>query len=160
MFRISHYLSELLEAPKPQPSGPLFRTTLPGPVVIWNLIRRCNLNCLHCYTTSADINFPGELSTDEVFRVLQDLKEAEVRVLILSGGEPLLRADLLEIAAQAKAMGFYVGLSSNGTLMDSELAKRIGQIGFDYVGISIDGLEEAHDRFRRVQGSSERPCRV
>jgi heme d1 biosynthesis radical SAM protein NirJ len=153
MFRISHYLSELLEAPKPQPSGPLFRTTLPGPVVIWNLIRRCNLNCLHCYTTSADINFPGELSTDEVFRVLQDLKEAEVRVLILSGGEPLLRADLLEIAAQAKAMGFYVGLSSNGTLMDSALAKRIGQIGFDYVGISIDGLEEAHDRFRRVQGS-------
>ena len=153
MFRMSQYLNELLEAPQPVPTGPAVRPTLPGPVVIWNLIRRCNLNCLHCYTTSADINFPGELSTQEALSVLDDLHDAGVRVLILSGGEPLLRPDLLEIATRAKSMGFYVGLSSNGTMIDVALAHRIAEIGFDYVGISIDGLQAAHDRFRRVEGS-------
>ena len=118
-------------------------------MVIWNLIRRCNLTCLHCYSISADIDFPGELSTGEVFGVMDDLKGFGVPALILSGGEPLLRKDLFEIAARAKQLGFYTALSTNGTLIDLPLAERIAATGFDYVGISLDGVGDTHDRFRR-----------
>jgi heme d1 biosynthesis radical SAM protein NirJ len=148
MFRVSRFMNEIVH---PTPAGP--RRDPPGPVVIWNLIRRCNLTCQHCYSISADIDFPGELSTEEVFRVMDDLKSFRVPALILSGGEPLLRKDLFAIAERAKAMRFYVALSTNGTLIDEPLAKRIGDTGFDYVGISLDGLEQTHDRFRRKKGA-------
>ncbi|MEO5331346.1 MAG: heme d1 biosynthesis radical SAM protein NirJ [Magnetococcus sp. YQC-5] len=128
-------------------------STAQGPVIVWNLIRRCNLACTHCYAASADKTFHGELSQAEIFRVLADLKASGVPALILSGGEPLLRPDLFEIASQAKAMGFYVGLSSNGTLMDQEQVKRIAQTGFHYVGVSLDGLEASHDQMRGMRGA-------
>jgi heme d1 biosynthesis radical SAM protein NirJ len=124
-----------------------------GPVVIWNLIRRCNLACKHCYATSADIDFDGELSTDEVFAVMDDLKAFGVSVLILSGGEPLLRPDIYEISHRARDMGFYVGLSTNGTLIDAGNIAAIERVGYDYVGVSLDGMRETHDRFRRKQGA-------
>ncbi len=148
MFRVSQFMRELFH---PTPAGP--RRDPPGPVVIWNLIRRCNLTCMHCYSLSADKDFPGELTTDEIFRVMDDLKAFRVPVLILSGGEPLLHPDIFEISNRAKAMGFYVGLSTNGTLIDEALIDRVAEVGYDYVGISIDGLRETHDRFRRKQGS-------
>lgn len=148
MFRISQYIRELVN---PTPVGEAKRP--PGPVVIWNLIRRCNLTCKHCYSISADRDFPGELSTEEVYGVMDDLKTFGVPVLILSGGEPLLRSDLFDIAARAKSMGFYVGLSTNGTLIDRDHIDTIASIHFDYVGISIDGLRETHDRFRRRPGA-------
>lgn len=148
MFRISQYLQELAH---PTATGP--KRNPPGPVVIWNLVRRCNLTCKHCYSISADKDFPGELSTQEVFTVMDDLKRFRVPVLILSGGEPLLRPDIYDIARRAKDMGFYVGLSSNGTLIDESNIDRIAAIGFDYVGVSLDGIEETHDRFRRMAGA-------
>ena len=109
MFRISQYMQELSAPRQPGP-----RLNPPAPVVIWNLIRRCNLTCKHCYSISADKDFPGELATDEVFVVMDDLKRFRVPVLILSGGEPLMRPDIFDIARRAKSMDFYVGLSSNG----------------------------------------------
>jgi heme d1 biosynthesis radical SAM protein NirJ len=124
-----------------------------GPVVIWNLIRRCNLACKHCYATSADIDFEGELSTSEVFAVMDDLRAFGVSVLILSGGEPLLRPDIFEISQHAKEMGFYVGLSSNGTLINHSNIDDIKRIGYDYVGVSLDGMRDTHDQFRRKQGA-------
>ena len=124
-----------------------------GPVVIWNLIRRCNLTCKHCYALSADHDYPNELSNAEVNTVMDDLKAFHVPVLILSGGEPLLRADVFDIAQRAKGLGFYVGLSTNGTLIDATMADRVAAQGFDYVGISLDGMRETHDRFRRKQGA-------
>ncbi len=148
MFRVTQYLREIAH---PIPLGPARRP--PGPVVIWNLIRRCNLTCQHCYSISADKDFPGELDTAEVYRVMDDLKSFRVPVLILSGGEPLLRPDLFDIARRAKAMGFYVGLSSNGTLIDEPMADAIAQTGFDYVGVSLDGIAATHDRFRRKAGA-------
>ena len=135
MFRISQFMKEVAH---PTPLGPVRPPS--GPVVIWNLIRRCNLTCKHCYSISADRDFPGELTTQEVYAVMDDLKRFGVRVLILSGGEPLLRGDLFEIARRAKAMGFYTALSSNGTLIDEAMVGRIADIDFDYVGISLDGL--------------------
>jgi heme d1 biosynthesis radical SAM protein NirJ len=148
MFRISQYMQELAN---PTPMGP--KRNPPGPVVIWNLIRRCNLTCKHCYSISADKDFPGELSTEEIFTVMDDLKRFHVPVLILSGGEPLLRPDIFDIAQRAKAMGFYVGLSSNGTLIDESNIDKIAAVGFDYVGVSLDGIKQTHDSFRRMQGA-------
>ena len=148
MFRISQFMQELVK-----PTPVVERRQPPGPVVIWNLIRRCNLTCKHCYSISADIDFKGELSTDEVCTVMDDLKAFGVPVLILSGGEPLLRPDIFDISRRAKDMGFYVGLSSNGTLIDADNINDIAAVGYDYVGISIDGIKQTHDLFRRKQGA-------
>ncbi len=153
MFRISQYMRELAAAER-DGAYPTGRGGPPrGPVVIWNLIRRCNLTCKHCYALSADHDYPNELSLAEVNTVMDDLKAFHVPVLILSGGEPLLRADVFDIAARAKGLGFYVGLSTNGTLIDAAMADRVAAQGFDYVGISLDGMREVHDRFRRKQGA-------
>lgn len=148
MFRITQYMREIAE---PTPLGS--KRNPPGPVVIWNLIRRCNLTCKHCYSISADKDFAGELSTAEVYGVMDDLRGFGVPVLILSGGEPLLREDIYDIARRAKEKGFYVGLSTNGTLIDESYIERIAAIGFDYVGISLDGIRETHDTFRRKVGA-------
>jgi len=148
MFRISQYMNELI-----RPTSLGQARTPPGPVVIWNLIRRCNLRCKHCYSISADFDFPNELSTDEVFAVMDDLKAFGVPVLILSGGEPLLRPDIFEVSHRAKAMGFYVGLSTNGTLITDDNIGAIADVGYDYVGISLDGIGATHDAFRRKAGA-------
>ncbi len=170
MFRISQFMHELARAEATGSYPPPARRRsegdgqnshgapagAPGPVVIWNLIRRCNLTCKHCYAFSADHDYPGELSLDEVFGVMDDLKAFGVPALILSGGEPLLRPDIFEIAERAKAMKFYVGLSTNGTLIDEPLARRIHEHGFDYVGISLDGIGATHDKFRRLDGAFDK----
>jgi heme d1 biosynthesis radical SAM protein NirJ len=148
MFRLSQFMQELRA---PTPIGP--RRQPPGPVVIWNLVRRCNLTCRHCYSVSADREYPGELSTDEAKAVMADLRAFGVPALILSGGEPLLRPDLFELAGHAKALGFYTALSTNGTLIDATNIERIAAASFDYVGISLDGRRETHDRFRCREGA-------
>jgi heme d1 biosynthesis radical SAM protein NirJ len=148
VFRLTHYLREVAAPGPPTP-----RREPPGPVVIWNLVRRCNLACKHCYSISGDVDFPGELSTAEVFRVMDDLRAFRVPVLILSGGEPLMRRDIFDITARAKELQFYVGLSTNGTLIGETLARRIRDAGYDYVGISLDGIGTTHDRFRRKPGA-------
>jgi len=148
MFRLSHYMRELID---PTPLKPTRKP--PAPVVIWNLIRRCNLTCKHCYTTSTDINFPNELSTPEIYTVMDDLKAFKVPVLILSGGEPLLHPDIFDISRRAKDMGFYVALSTNGTKISTANIDEIASINYQYIGVSLDGIKDTHDQFRRVQGS-------
>ena len=156
MLRISRYLREVAHAERtgryPVPPAP--RGLAPvRPVVIWNLTRRCNLTCKHCYALSADHHYPGELGEAEMITVLEDLKSYGVPALILSGGEPLLSPHLWPLAERARELGFHLGLSTNGTLIDAPMADRIAAHGFDYVGISLDGLRETHDRFRRLQGA-------
>ncbi|MCF7965491.1 MAG: heme d1 biosynthesis radical SAM protein NirJ [Methylobacter tundripaludum] len=148
MFRLSHYMRELID---PTPLKPARKPA--APVVIWNLIRRCNLTCKHCYTTSTDIDFPNELSTPEIYTVMDDLKAFKVPVLILSGGEPLLHPDIFNISRRAKDMGFYVALSTNGTKISAANIDEIAAINYQYIGVSLDGIKDTHDRFRRVQGS-------
>ncbi len=148
MFRISQFINEIVA---PTPLAP--KRNPPGPVVIWNLVRRCNLTCKHCYSISADKDFPGELDTNEVFQVMENLKRFRVPVLILSGGEPLLRGDIFDIARRSKEMGFYTALSTNGTLIDEYNIDLIAAIGFDYLGVSLDGMAATHDRFRRMDGA-------
>ena len=148
MFRITQFMKEIAA---PTPLGP--RREPPGPVVIWNLIRRCNLNCKHCYSLSADVDFKGELSTEEVFGIMDDLRRFGVPALILSGGEPLMRADIFDLTRRAKEKGFYVALSTNGTLIGPANIAAIAEAGYGYVGISLDGIGATHDRFRRHEGA-------
>ena len=148
MFRLSHYMRELID---PTPLKPARKPA--APVVIWNLIRRCNLTCKHCYTTSTDINFPNELTTPEIYTVMDDLKTFKVPVLILSGGEPLLHPNIFDISRRAKDMGFYVALSTNGTKISEANIDEIADINYQYIGVSLDGIKDTHDRFRRVKGS-------
>ncbi|HEY0721048.1 MAG TPA: heme d1 biosynthesis radical SAM protein NirJ [Gammaproteobacteria bacterium] len=159
MFRISQYM-QLLANPGATPARANGgNAPSPGPVVIWNLVRRCNLTCKHCYSISADKDFAGELTTTEIYTVMDDLKNFRVPVLILSGGEPLLRPDIFDISRRAKALGFYVGLSTNGTLINEKNIEAITAARYNYVGISIDGMRETHDRFRRKEGAFDEALR-
>lgn len=152
MFRLSHYMHDLVHGTTAAPrrrSGPV------RPVVIWNLTRRCNLQCRHCYTSSADVPFPGELSPAQAMAVLDDLAGFRLPALILSGGEPLVRKDFFEIAEKARKACRYLALSSNGTSLAGPVADRIAEIGFDYVGISLDGIGGVNDWFRCKEGAYE-----
>jgi heme d1 biosynthesis radical SAM protein NirJ len=148
MFRVNQFIKELLH---PTPIRP--KRNPPGPVVIWNLIRRCNLTCKHCYSVSTNTHFSGELDTNEVLGVMDDLRSFGVPVLVLSGGEPLMRHDIFEISHAAKQKGFYTALSTNGTLISPQNIGFIKEVNYDYLGISIDGLRDTHDKFRQKEGA-------
>jgi 12,18-didecarboxysiroheme deacetylase len=123
------------------------------PVVVWNVTRACNLKCVHCYAHATDDATSNELSTDEGRRMIDDLADFGVPVLLFSGGEPLVRKDLPELAAYAVEKGMRAVISTNGTLIGRETAKTLKQIGLSYVGISLDGLEPVNDHFRGVKGA-------
>lgn len=123
------------------------------PVVVWNVTRRCNLHCGHCYADSHDRDYPGELSTAEGKRMLGDLAEYGVPTVLFSGGEPLLRPDLLELAATAKQLGMRTVLSTNGTRIDAAVATDLAAAGFSYAGISLDGIGALNDKMRGSRGA-------
>lgn len=118
------------------------------PVVVWNSTRRCNLKCLHCYSRSENKIYPDELTTAEAKAFIKDLSEFGVKVLLFSGGEPLLRHDLFEVAPLASQQGIRTVLSTNGTLITEDIAKRLKIAGFSYVGVSLDGMGETNNKFR------------
>jgi 12,18-didecarboxysiroheme deacetylase len=126
------------------------------PVVVWNVTRRCNLRCVHCYSRSEDLAYGGELTTDEGRSLLEDLAGFGVPVVLFSGGEPLTRPDLFELIERAVALRMRAVLSTNGTLITPEVAARLKQFQLSYVGVSLDGLGPVNDRFRGVSGAYER----
>lgn len=123
------------------------------PLVVWNMTNRCNLKCKHCYIDAEDRNYEDELSTEEAKALIKDLVEMKAPVLLFSGGEPLIRKDIFELGKLAFDQGLRPVISSNGTLIDDEVAKKIKEAGFQYVGISIDGAEATHDEFRNKEGA-------
>ncbi len=129
------------------------------PIVVWNITRRCNLRCVHCYTDSDESLADGELSTAECRKVLDDLAAFEVPAVLLSGGEPTTRPDLFDLAEYAADKGLRLTLSTNGTLIDEKAAARIKKTGFTYVGVSLDGIGAINDRFRGVEGAFDRAVR-
>lgn len=126
------------------------------PVVVWNCTRRCNLKCLHCYTASDAGAAPDELDTAEARAMLDDLAEFGVPAVLFSGGEPLVREDLLDLVRYARDLGHRPTLSTNGTLITAEVARQIKASGVTYVGISLDGLGEVNDHFRGVGGAFDK----
>ena len=156
MFRLTEYMNQLVNPTPVRVRGGKGPTK---PVVIWNLTRRCNLKCRHCYTVSADVDFPGELSHEQAMETLEDLGRFRVPALILSGGEPLDRKDLFTIAHRARKLVRVLALSTNGTKIHGEVADQIAEVGFDYVGISIDGIGATNDWFRGVDGAFDAAVR-
>jgi len=123
------------------------------PIVVWGCTRRCNLRCIHCYSDSHDEDYSGEMTTEEAKSFLQDLSDFSVPVILFSGGEPLLREDIFELAHFSKELGIRPVLSTNGTLIREGVIEKIGEVGFGEVGISIDGIGERNDRFRGSKGA-------
>ncbi len=126
------------------------------PVVVWNTTRQCNLHCMHCYSKSENKNYPNELTTDEAKRFIADLAEFGAPVLLFSGGEPMMRSDLFELAKLASDSGIRPVMSTNGTLITKEAAEKIKQVGFHYVGVSLDGVGETNNRFRGAPDAFEK----
>jgi 12,18-didecarboxysiroheme deacetylase len=123
------------------------------PVVVWNMGRRCNLRCIHCYAQSRDIEYKDELTTQQGRDLIDDLSQFGAPVILFSGGEPLMRSDLPELARYARSKGMRAVISTNGTLIDKKTAKMLKEIGLSYVGVSLDGMKETNDRFRGVPGA-------
>ena len=126
------------------------------PVVVWNVARRCNLHCVHCYSDSENRAYTGELTTEEGRALIDDLAAFGIPVLLFSGGEPLMRPDIFELIGHARARGLRVTVSTNGTLITKEVAERLRGLGVSYVGISLDGIGATNDRFRGHKGAFEK----
>lgn len=126
------------------------------PIVVWNITRRCNLRCAHCYSDSTSHHYPGELTLPQFRSVIDDLAAFAVPAVLLSGGEPLIHPQFFEIAGYAREQGLKLTLSTNGTLIDAEKAAGLKALGFAYVGISLDGIGENHDRFRGRVGAFDK----
>ena len=126
------------------------------PIVVWNITRTCNLKCVHCYTDSANKLYTNELGTDEGLKLINDLASFGIPSLLFSGGEPLMRKDIFTLIEHSANKNIRPVLSTNGTLIDKDTAKRIKDSGIVYVGISLDGMEAINDTFRGVKGAFSR----
>lgn len=127
-----------------------------GPVVVWNCTRTCNLKCKHCYSSSDEKHYSGELTTIEAKKMIDNLGAFGVPVLLISGGEPFLREDLMELIQYSQKYNIRSTISTNGTLIDKKMARELKNNHVGYVGISIDGIRERHDSFRGSRGSFDK----
>ena len=123
------------------------------PVVVWNVTRACNLKCIHCYARAVERTDDKELSHDQGIALIDDLADFGVPVLLFSGGEPLMRPDLVDLASYAVKKGMRAVISTNGTLITRKKAEELKHIGLSYVGVSLDGMEAVNDRFRKKKGA-------
>ncbi len=123
------------------------------PIVVWSTTRTCNLRCVHCYTDSENKKYSGELTTSEGMRLIDELADFAIPSLLFSGGEPLMRPDLLRLIEYAAKKNIRPVISTNGTLIDRDMAGAIKNAGVVYAGISLDGMEEVNDSFRGVKGA-------
>jgi radical SAM protein with 4Fe4S-binding SPASM domain len=125
-------------------------------LVVWNYTNACNLRCKHCYQ-HADKETSDELTTEERFKIVDQLDENDVSAIAFSGGEPLMRRDFFEVASYAHDKGMYVSLATNGTLLTNEVLKKLKKVGVEYAEISLDGAtKETHDAFRGINGAFEK----
>ncbi len=146
-------IADLMRADAGQKPHLLQFTTEDRPLVVWNATRRCNLACAHCYLDARDRAGSDELTTEEARAFIADIAAMRCPVLLFSGGEPLQRPDVFELGRFAIQQGLRAVLSSNGTLVTPEVAQRIAEVGFSYVGVSVDGTAATHDELRRKKGA-------
>jgi len=126
-------------------------------VISWNMTLKCNLKCSHCYINAKDTKMPEELSTDAAKMLIHQITEVSRPLLILSGGEPLLRDDIYEIIKYGADRGLKMGMGSNGLLISDEVAKKLKEAGMWTVAISLDSsIPQRHDEFRGVKGCWEK----
>lgn len=130
------------------------------PVIVWNMTKRCNLKCVHCYAQAVEVDGTDDISTEQAKEMIRDLAQFGSPVMLFSGGEPLVRQDLTELAKFATEQGMRAVISTNGTLITPDKAKELKEVGLSYVGISLDGGEEVHDKFRGVPGSYKKALKA
>ncbi len=123
------------------------------PVVVWNVTKACNLRCVHCYARAGETSPADELTNEQGKTLIDDLSDFGVPVILFSGGEPLMRPDLVDLASYAVKKGIRAVISTNGTLITADRAMELRDIGLSYVGVSLDGIGEVHDRFRGKKGA-------
>lgn len=143
MFRLSNLIKSVTNEQKER--------SLDGNIIIWNFTNRCNLACHHCYSY-ANPNSEDFLTTEFILESIKELKLAGIKFVIFSGGEPLIRKDIFKIADAMREAGIITYLSTNGLYVDEKNVDRIIET-FNYIGISIDGIEEVHDKFRGLKGA-------
>lgn len=135
------------------PSHLLQFSTDKKPVVVWNMTRACNLACDHCYASATSGPAPDELTPEEAFRLADQLVEYKAPVVLFSGGEPLMHPLIFDLIERVVKGGVRAVVSSNGLMINEDNAARLKGLGLSYVGVSLDGLEEAHDDLRRRPGA-------
>ncbi len=126
------------------------------PVVVWNMTRACTLACRHCYASATAGPADDELSPEQATALVDHLTEYGAPVLLFSGGEPLMHPRIFELTGRAVSRGTRAVLSSNGLMLNRDSAKRLKDLGLSYIGVSLDGLAEAHDDFRRHPGAFDK----
>ncbi len=125
-------------------------------IIAWEITRTCNLSCVHCRAASVDKPYEGELTTQEAFRLMDQIDKIGKPIIILTGGEPLLRNDVFDIASYGSSLGFRMTMAVNGTLISPEIAEKMKESGIQRVSISLDGATSStHDSFRQVKGAFE-----
>ena len=125
-------------------------------LVAWETTRNCNLACIHCRASATTGPYSGELDTAEAFQLLDQIAEITKPIIILTGGEPLLRDDIFDIAAYGTQKGFRMVMAPNGTLVTEDVAKKLVAAGIKRISISLDGATaRSHDSFRKVDGAFE-----
>ena len=125
-------------------------------LIVWDVTYACNLHCKHCYATAGK-PWEDELTTEEAKRAIDIFDRAGVTIIAFSGGEPLVRPDIMELARYATDKGIYVAMATNGTLITKEKAKEMKEAGVQFVQISLDGMDaKTHDEFRGVKGAFDK----
>lgn len=123
-------------------------------LIFWELTAACNLKCKHCRAEAQECKIAGELTTEQIINTARSIREYADPIMILTGGEPLVRKDFFEIAAECNSLFSRVALATNGTVVDEPTAKKIKAVGIQRVSISLDGsTAEVHDEFRGQRGS-------
>jgi heme b synthase len=123
-------------------------------MIAWEVTRSCNLNCIHCRAAASRGPYPGELSTEKSFQLIDEIAAMSSPVIILTGGEPLLRPDIFDIAAYGTGKGLRMVMATNGTLVDEATAKKMIKSGIKRVSVSLDGKDApSHDAFRGEIGA-------
>jgi heme b synthase len=123
-------------------------------LVAWEITRNCNLSCIHCRASATNGPYQGELDTAACFRLLDQIAEVGAPIVILTGGEPLLRSDIFEVATYGTSKGLKMVMAPNGTLITPENAQQMAASGIKRISISLDGAtREKHDRFRGIDGA-------
>lgn len=143
MFRLSNLIKSVTQDTKER--------VLDGSIIIWNLTNRCNLACHHCYSYASP-NSEDFLTTEFILGSIDELLKSGIKFVILSGGEPLIRKDIFKISQAMRDAGIITYLSTNGLYVDEKNVDKIIE-SFNYIGISIDGIEEVHDNFRGLHGA-------
>lgn len=123
-------------------------------LVAWEITRSCNLACIHCRASARDCAYEGELSLAECMKVMDQIAEVAKPIVILTGGEPLLRPDVFDIAQYGNGLGFRMTLATNGTLLTTQIVQKMIDSGIQRISISLDGATaQSHDAFRQVPGA-------